>query len=290
LHGETEAAKIIWGTGEGSLKADRRYSKVLIDSKGDEKIEKWLHGSDDEPGNPNSQALCTVSEWSAWPDTCPCCEAAASKTLSRASAVSSSALSAVSQALSVISRADAFAKDRIGEPISNACNRTRNLIILVPGTSPEDCMGYLDANEPNIAVDGLSQSRLCGNECDASPAPVPAPPAPSPPPSGAFVFSKKGKNQSCDRTCAEMNSTCVPERMAAIRDVATLQAAMAEAGGPACSSFTAGKNVNRKKGVPGYRINKRSGKVICFASGDSLGVATSCGKNISNVFSLCYCE
>ena len=32
MYNEVEAAQTIWGTGEGSLKADGRYSEVLIDA------------------------------------------------------------------------------------------------------------------------------------------------------------------------------------------------------------------------------------------------------------------
>ena len=67
------------------------------------------------------------------------------------------------------------------------------------------------------------------------------------------------------------------------------QAALTEAGGPICDSFVRDRDLNRKKGVPGYRFKKQKGRVKCVASGDSLGISTTCAKEIG-MFSLCYCE
>jgi len=241
----------------------------------------------DAPPSP-TEPLCTVSEWSAWPDTCPCCENTTMRTLSRAAASSpSSSLSFVSRVAAFARAASALSRKDVDASVLNdeACTRTRSLIILVQGTSEVECLTYLNENEPGAIEGGLSQGRSCLDECDAPPAPGPSPP----PGGGVFVVSKKGEKWSCDRTCTSMDKRCVPERMAELRDRATLQAAMTEAGGPTCNAFAAGRKINRKNGVPGYRVNKR-GRVNCFASGDSLGVETRCSKNVRNVFSLCYCE
>ena len=242
----------------------------------------------DGPGGgsapPSEPRLCTVSEWSAWPDSCPCCEAA--RTTDRAAPRKAAPLSFLSRS-SVLSRVAALSReDRAASLLDDAaCTRTRSLVFLVDGISRNDCLNYLNEHEPGAIEGGLSQSRSCLGECNAPPSPGPTPP----PGGGRFVFSKKGKKWSCDETCKSIAKTCVPERMAALRDGPTLQDAMTEAGGPTCNGFPAGNKIRRKNGVPGYRVNKR-GRVNCFVSGDLLGVETRCSKNVRNMFSLCYCE
>ena len=131
------------------------------------------------------------------------------------------------------------------------CSRTRSLEIFDPSsTSEQDCLDYLAENESDTV---LSESVSCLGQCPPGPSPGPGLP-------GGFVLSRKGTRFSCDQTCAELGKTCKPERMAELRDRATLQAALTEAGGPICDGFVSDRDLNQKKGVPGYRFNKKKGQ------------------------------
>jgi len=126
------------------------------------------------------------------------------------------------------------------------------------------------------------------------PSPPPSPPPPSPPPpsssgDGSWIISKKGKGSNCDKICNNIGKTCIPESMTALNNSATFKAALAEAGGPTCNgNVKFGKKLNRKAGVPGYRI--KNNRVLCFGSGDSVGVDATCAKVVRNFYSLCYCK
>ena len=262
---ETSCTAVVWLENVGASGGFSRSASVRVDISA--------------TGAP----LCTVSEWSAWSDSCPCCDddssvstvsaVSRSRAVGRAAPVGTSRAVSRGTAMSMDGGADAMVLDE-GE-----CSRTRSLEIFDPSsTSEEDCLEYLAENESDTV---LSESVSCLGQCAA-------PPGPSPGLPGGFVLSKKGKKFSCDQTCAEMGKSCVPERMTALRNRATLQAALTEAGGPICDSFIRGRNLNRKQGVPGYRVPK-NGRVKCVASGESLGIATTCAKEIG-IFSLCYCE
>ena len=48
----------------------------------------------------------------------------------------------------------------------------------------------------------------------------------------------------------------------------------------------ANSKVSKKKGAPGYRVNKK-GKIVCYAAHSSL--APTCEKRMRNFHSLCAC-
>ena len=133
-----------------------------------------------------------------------------------------------------------------------------------------------------------------------SPAPSPPPPPPPPPsaspppppasgPSGEWILSRKGRKKTCGLACSEVGKTCVAEKMSELTTAAALTVALAEAGGPICDVIKpTSSGLSTRAGVPGYRLNRRSGSVICFPIRQ--GIAASCDSKSVGLFSLCYCQ
>jgi len=124
-----------------------------------------------------------------------------------------------------------------------------------------------------------------------SPPPSSPPPSSPPPSSGEWILTAKRKNKTCTKACTAIGKTCVSEEMSKLSDATTLEAALATVpNAPSCDTVkgTNGKT-NKKAGVPGVRLNKRTEKNICFPI--KAGVAASCDtKQLGNMRSLCWCE